>query len=104
MVDVEYSDRLSRPLMPFCGSGAARLYSRAHIGYSPVDREYEVQGNDALCGGGIQPDETAIAHLLFDVPKHTRFAWIDVWNGDGKSPDILGHTRLRLRLDGMPGA
>jgi uncharacterized protein DUF1707 len=103
VVDVEYSDRLSRPISPFCGR-SARLYSRSHIGYDPVDREYQVVGNEALCGGGIQPDETAIAHLIFDVPQNTRLAWIDVWNGDIKSPDILGHTRLRMHLDGVPGA
>jgi hypothetical protein len=104
VVDVEYSNRTSKALEPFCGEGGAKLYSRRHFGYDPVDREYRMVGNDAMCGGGIEPEETGVAHVLFAVPKHTRFAWIEVWNGDDKSNDLLGHTRLRMHLDGVPGA
>jgi hypothetical protein len=61
-------------------------------------------GKDALCGDGIEPDETATAYLVLDVPKGTRFKWIDLWNGDTNGGDLLSRTRLRTRLDGIPGA
>jgi hypothetical protein len=104
VVDVDYANRASQSLEPFCGETGARLFSRAHRAYEPVDGEYQLEGNDAMCGGGIEPDERAVAHLLFRVPKGTRFAWIELWNGEGKSGDILGKTRLRMHLDGIPGA
>jgi hypothetical protein len=103
VVDVDYRNLLSQPVEPFC-AGGARLYSTSHRGYDLFERTYHAAGNDALCGGGIEPDETATAHLMFDVPRGTHFAFIDLYNGDDKGHDILGHTRLRMSLIGMPGA
>jgi uncharacterized protein DUF1707 len=103
VVDVDYSNRLAQPVEPFC-AGGAKLYSTSHRGYELFERTYHAVGNDALCGGGIEPDETATAHLMFDVPRGTHFAFIDLYNGDDKGHDILGHTRLRMSLVGMPGA
>jgi hypothetical protein len=103
VVDVDYSNKLSQPIEPFC-AGGARLYSTGHRAYEMFERTYHAVGNDALCGDGIQPDETATAHLMFDVPRGTHFAFIDLYNNDDKGHDILGHTRLRMSLVGMPGA
>jgi hypothetical protein len=101
---VDYTNMRSSTIEPFCGGGGAKLYSTSHRGYELFERTYQGTGNDALCGGGIEPEETATAYLLFDVPKGSHFAFIDLYNGDSKGGDDLGNTRLRMHLTGFPGA
>ena len=72
--------------------------------YELFERTYQGTGNDAMCGGGIEPQETSTAYLLFDVPKRSHFSFVDLYNGDSKGGDNLGNTRLRMHLDGFPGA
>lgn len=104
VVDVDYTNMQSSTVSPFCGGGGAKLYSTSHRGYELFERTYQGTGNDALCGGGIEPQETATAYLLFDVPRSSHFAFIDLYNGDSKGGDDLGNTRLRMHLTGFPGA
>jgi Domain of unknown function (DUF1707) len=103
VVDVDYTNRRSTTVEPFC-VGGAKLYSRSHRGYEPFERTYHAAGNRSLCGGGIEPEETATAHLLFDVTPGTHFKFVDLYNSDDKGGDDLGNTRLRVSLDGVPGA
>jgi hypothetical protein len=103
VVSVDYTNQRSSTVAPFC-AGGAKLYSTGHRGYELFDRTYQGTGNDALCGGGIEPQETSTAYLLFDLPRHSHFSWVDLYNGDPKSGDDLGNTRLRMHLDGFPGA
>jgi hypothetical protein len=103
VVEVDYTNRGSVTFTPFC-AGGAKLFSTSHRGYELFDRTYQGTGNDALCGDGVEPGETATAYLLFDVPKGSHFSWIDLYNGDSKGGDDLGNTRVRMHLDGVPGA
>jgi Domain of unknown function (DUF1707) len=104
VVTVDYTNKRSATVEPFCGGGGAKLYSTSHRGYELFERTYQATGNDALCGGGIEPQETSTAYLMFDVPRGAHFSFIDLYNGDPKGGDDLGNTRLRLHLTGFPAA
>jgi hypothetical protein len=99
VAEVATTNRGERSADPFCGSNGSRIYARSGVGYDPVEQMYQLAGNERMCSGGLQPEERADFHLVYDVARRdARAARLDVWNASLGSPDILGATRVRFRV------
>jgi Domain of unknown function (DUF1707) len=96
VADVRVVNKGSTPEDPFCGSGGAALQVAAGEAVEPIEDLYQLQGNETMCSGGLQPEAAATVKLVFRVPEGDEAEWLDVWNSDEEG-DILGKTRLRVR-------
>jgi uncharacterized protein DUF1707 len=96
VADVRVVNKSSTTEDPFCGSGGAELQVAAGEAVEPIEDLYQLQGNETMCSGGLQPEAAATVKIVFRVPEGDEAEWLDVWNGDEEG-DILGKTRIRVR-------
>jgi hypothetical protein len=97
VADVRVANKSSTPEDPFCGSGGAALHVVAGEDVEPIEDLYQLEGNETMCSGGLQPDASATVKLVFRVPEGDEAQRLDVWNGDEEG-DILGKTRIRVEV------
>ena len=95
VADVRVANKGSTAEDPFCGSGGSALHVAAGEDVEPIEDLYQLEGNETMCSGGLQPGATATVKLVFRVPAGDEAQRLDVWNGDEEG-DILGRTRIRV--------